>query len=63
MTLELPSESAPPIDEAALQAFGASLGGALLRPGDQDYESARRIFNGMIDKRPALIARCASAAT
>ena len=33
----------------------------LLRPGDPGYEEARRIHNGMIDKRPALIARCRSA--
>jgi FAD/FMN-containing dehydrogenase len=34
------------------------LTGALLRPGDPGYEDARRVHNGMIDKRPALIARC-----
>lgn len=32
--------------------------GALLRPGDEGYESARRIWNGAIDRRPAFIARC-----
>jgi FAD/FMN-containing dehydrogenase len=35
--------------------------GQLLRPGDDGYEQARRVFNGMVDRRPALIARCASA--
>jgi FAD/FMN-containing dehydrogenase len=35
--------------------------GALLRPGDDGYEKARR-HNGLIDKRPALIARCRDAA-
>jgi FAD/FMN-containing dehydrogenase len=34
--------------------------GELLLPGDGDYESARRIWNAMIDKRPAVIARCAT---
>jgi len=29
----------------------------LLRPGDPGYDDARKIWNGMIDKRPALIAR------
>ncbi|HXF50821.1 MAG TPA: FAD-binding oxidoreductase [Dehalococcoidia bacterium] len=33
--------------------------GQLLRAGDPGYEDARRIHNGLIDKRPALIARCA----
>jgi FAD/FMN-containing dehydrogenase len=32
--------------------------GELLRPGDEGYEDARRIHNGMIDKHPGLIARC-----
>ncbi len=35
--------------------------GALLRPGEEGYEPARRVWNGAIDRRPALIARCAGA--
>jgi FAD/FMN-containing dehydrogenase len=35
--------------------------GPLLRPGDTGYEDARRVHNGMVDKRPAAIARCRSA--
>jgi len=37
-------------------------GGALLEPSDDGYDDARRIHNGMIDKRPGLIARCTSTA-
>jgi FAD/FMN-containing dehydrogenase len=44
---------------AVLAAFKASLRGELLRPADAGYDEARRVWNGMIDKRPALIARCA----
>jgi FAD/FMN-containing dehydrogenase len=33
--------------------------GALIAPGHPDYETARRVWNGMVDKRPALVARCA----
>ena len=36
--------------------------GDLIRPGDARYDEARSLFNGMFDKRPALIARCANAA-
>lgn len=39
-----------------------SLRGELLRPGEDGYESARKIHNGMIDRRPAMIVRCAGAA-
>ena len=35
--------------------------GALMHPGDAGYDEARRVFNGMIDRRPVLIARVASA--
>jgi FAD/FMN-containing dehydrogenase len=50
------------IDDAALEAFKASLRGELLRPGDPGYDDARKVWNGMIDKRPALIARCTGVA-
>lgn len=39
-----------------------SFQGPLLGPGDDAYEAARRIWNGMVDKKPALIARCMSEA-
>jgi FAD/FMN-containing dehydrogenase len=46
---------------AAADALAANLRGELIRPEDGGYEAARRVWNGMIDKRPALIARCADA--
>jgi FAD/FMN-containing dehydrogenase len=48
------------LDSATIDAFGASLQGDLLRPDHPDYDRARRVWNGMIDKHPALIARCYS---
>jgi FAD/FMN-containing dehydrogenase len=40
----------------------ASLRGELIQPGDAEYDDARKVYNGMIDRRPALIARCADVA-
>src|SRR5881296_1424228 len=38
------------------------LSGELVAPDDPGYDEARAVFNGMIDRRPALIARCATTA-
>jgi hypothetical protein len=46
------------VDESSVRDFEASLRGKLLRPVDDVYDEARKVFNGMIDKRPAFIARC-----
>jgi FAD/FMN-containing dehydrogenase len=48
----------PAIDPVALADLSARFSGALLSPNDPGYDDARRIHNGMIDRRPALIARC-----
>src|SRR5215212_772424 len=50
------------LDNATIEGFGTSLRGELLRPGDEGYDAARMVHNGMIDKHPALIARCVGAA-
>ena len=50
------------IEGAAVRDFRASLSGTLLASGDEGYEAARHVWNGMIDKHPALIARCANTA-
>src|SRR5262245_58665474 len=47
---------------AALGAFKTRLRGELLTLGDSGYDETRRVHNGMIDKRPALIARCTGVA-
>ena len=38
--------------------FKTSLRGRLIEPQDVDYETSRKVYNGMIDKRPGMIARC-----
>jgi hypothetical protein len=41
-----------------LDQLRSSFRGELIQPGDAAYESARKVYNGMIDKHPRLIARC-----
>src|SRR5919202_5538534 len=50
------------LEEALIQEFKETLRGELLRPGEDGYDDARRVFNEMINKKPALIARCAGVA-
>jgi hypothetical protein len=52
----------PEFDRAALSALGESFRGQLVRQSDSDYDHQRKIWNGSIDRRPALIARCAGVA-
>src|SRR5580698_3943844 len=42
----------------ALGQLAAGLRGELIQPGDPGYDAARAVYNGMIDKHPAAIARC-----
>ncbi len=49
-------------NEVTIAAFRASLRGELIEPGDPSYDAARKVYNGMIDRRPRLIARCADVA-
>jgi FAD/FMN-containing dehydrogenase len=46
------------IPATAVDTLEASFLGEIVRPGDATYEEARKIWNGHIDRRPALIARC-----
>src|SRR4051812_663620 len=62
MTATINQREVPSLDEAAVKAFRAQLTGDALRPGDDDYDTARAVWNGMIDRKPALIARCADTA-
>ena len=49
------------VAERELQRFAADLHGKVLSPADAGYDEARKVWNGMIDRRPGLIARCADA--
>src|SRR5256714_10995260 len=50
------------LEETAVQELVSRMRGASLRPGDAGYEQALRVYNGMIEKRPALIAHCVDVA-
>lgn len=50
------------IDRGAVDELQASFGGELVRPDDGDYDEHRKVWNGSIDRRPGLIARCAGVA-
>ena len=46
------------IDRAAIETLAANFAGELIQPDDPGYDAARQIWNGHIQRRPALIARC-----
>jgi hypothetical protein len=46
------------IDDAAIDELTGTFSGELVRPNDASYEEARCVHNGLVDKRPSLIARC-----
>jgi FAD/FMN-containing dehydrogenase len=53
---------APPVDTTAFDDLGGSFGGELLLPTSPEYDTARRIWNGALDRHPACIARCTGVA-
>ena len=50
------------IEGHRLAELAATFSGEIVGPGDPGYEERRRVHNGLVDKRPALIARCRGAA-
>ena len=46
------------LEHETVEEFRAVLGGELIAPSDAAYDQARRVWNGNIDRRPALVARC-----
>jgi FAD/FMN-containing dehydrogenase len=54
-------ESLPTLKASVRDALRARLRGITLLPGDPEYDSARRVWNGAIDRRPSCIIRCADA--
>lgn len=56
------TDEQPVLDPTSISHFRDALRGELLTPAEPEYDAARRVWNAMIDKRPALIARCAGEA-
>ncbi len=50
------------MEASDLAQFKAQLRGELIEPGDPGYEEARKVYNGMISRKPRLIAKCADVA-
>lgn len=50
------------LNDAIVGKFRVNVRGELIGPNDEGYESARKVYNAMIDKRPGLIARCSDVA-
>jgi FAD/FMN-containing dehydrogenase len=50
------------LDQSAIETLRGEVRGGLVLPGDGEYEDSRALYNAMIDKRPAVIARCTDAA-
>ncbi len=50
--------SSPTLDPGAVHDLASQLRGEAILPGDPAYDEARRVWNGMIDRRPAVVARC-----
>ncbi|MBW2238435.1 MAG: FAD-linked oxidase, partial [Deltaproteobacteria bacterium] len=50
------------LDETTIETFKAGLRGELIQPNDEGYDDVRKVWNAMIDKRPALIVRCSGTA-
>ncbi|MEX5631396.1 FAD-binding oxidoreductase [Parafrankia sp. FMc2] len=57
----MPLTSLEPPRSVEIVTLRSRFRGALLRPGEEGYDEARRVWNGAIDRRPALVARCAGA--
>ena len=50
------------LDPSLIEEFASQLRGEIVQPSDTDYNETRKVYNGMIDKRPGLFAMCVDVA-
>jgi FAD/FMN-containing dehydrogenase len=62
MATRTPTPQAPPLETISFDELAGSFRGELLLPTSPSYDSARKIWNGVIDRHPACIARCTGVA-
>jgi FAD/FMN-containing dehydrogenase len=58
MATTVTTNAGAPAADDVYDSFRASFAGEVAAPGDPGYDAARRVWNGNVDRRPALVARC-----
>lgn len=56
------SKTVKELEAALIEKFASEIRGELISPRDTDYDNARKVYNGMIDKHPGLIVKCVDVA-
>lgn len=62
MNINTAADKALSIDEAVFQSFRTTIRGTIVQRGDASYEEERKVYNRMIDKRPAILVKCCDVA-
>ncbi|HLL49399.1 MAG TPA: hypothetical protein VK356_01915 [Thermomicrobiales bacterium] len=61
MSLISPSAPSRSLNSSTVTILRDALTGSVITPADSGYDEARAVWNGMIDRYPALVVRCATA--